>query len=304
MNKIKNRKLMVFIACMLVILLMGAPIQAQTSNIEWYKPYYNNSASLNLSANKHTDNFFDFDGKVDTTKYKAVLVKIVREKDEVYYYYPLNNGTVEGQVYLRFGKGTYQIEVNLVKPDPNPAVVSFDRLAKTTVENNKEDDRRYLDPSWGIESNDPVITDKAIEITKNAKTDYERVKAVHDWVSKNIKYDIEKYRQNKLYDNEGALKALTTRQGLCRDYSNLTTALCRTIGIEAKTVIGQAGQNGKFYGHAWNEVKVGKRWISMDTTWDAGTVSNNKFTPRFSTKYFDMDPKEFNKTHVKAQDLY
>jgi transglutaminase-like putative cysteine protease len=115
---------------------------------------------------------------------------------------------------------------------------------------------------------------------------------------------MDKYLQKKLYDNDGAVKLLETKKGLCRDYSNLTTALLRAVKIEAKTVIGQAGITGNMYGHAWNEVKVGHKWFSIDTTWDAGVIRNKEFVPKFSQKYFDMNQNEFNKTHVKTSDVY
>jgi len=300
----RNKKLYMITAYVLIMMFMALPAQAaQTLNINWFAPYYDNTASVILPESGQADTSFSFQGEIDS-KYKAVLVKIVKGQDSVYYYYPVNNNTVSGQVYLRFGKGTYQVEINVVKPDPNPAVIAFDKLARTSIENTAEGDGRYLLPSWGIESDNQAIVKLANQITKDIKTDYDKIKAVHNWVSKNITYDMEKYKQGKFYDNEGAVKALETKKGLCRDYSNLTTALLRAVGIEARTVIGQAATNGSWYGHAWTEAKVGDRWISMDTTWDAGNIKNGGFVPKFSEKYFDMAQTEFDKTHKKTMDVY
>ncbi len=84
------------------------------------------------------------------------------------------------------------------------------------------------------------------------------------------------------------MKALRTRKGLCRDYANLTTAMCRALGLEARTVIGLAGAGSTSSGHAWNEVKVGNRWVSMDAVW----------------KCFDPSAGEFQETHRKTQEVY
>jgi len=114
----------------------------------------------------------------------------------------------------------------------------------------------------------------------------------------------EKYKRGIFYSNDGALVTLQQQKGLCRDYANLTTALCRAVGIEARTVIGQTVLNGSKFGHAWNEIKVKDRWISLDTTWDAGRLQNGKFIPSFSRKYFDPPEKVFFSTHQKSQILY
>ncbi len=304
MKNILKKNAFITIAYVLILSFLALPANAQPVNLYWYKPYYDNTASVTLPADDQTDIYFGFKANIDS-KYEAVLVKVVLNSDEVYYYYPAKQNTVEGTVYLRFGKGAYQVEINVVKPNPkNPGTIVFERLAKTTIVNTAEGDLRYLLPSWGIESDNQEIIDKANEITRGIKDDYKKAEAIHDWVSKNITYDMEKYKQNRVYDNEGAVKALQTRKGLCRDYSNLTTALFRAIGIEARTVIGEAFTNGRWYGHAWNEVKIGDKWISMDTTWDAGVVTDNKFVPKFSRQYFDPAQKEFDKTHRKTQEVY
>ncbi len=289
---------------LMILLLLAMPAEAKTLAVNWYKPYYEHTNSITLPADDQIDTAFSFQGQIDA-KYNAVLIRVAKDDDETYYYYPANNNAIEGKVFLRFGQGTYQVEINLVKPNPeNPAEMKFDWLAKTQMENIGAGDGRYLLPSWGIESDNQEIINKAREITAGIKDDYNKVKAIHDWVSKNISYDIERYNANKVYDNEGAVKALQIKKGLCRDYSNLITALARAIGLEARTVIGEANGGGKWYGHAWNEVKAGGRWISMDATWAAGKVKGDKFIPQFSRKYFDLSPEIFNQTHRETQPAY
>ncbi len=286
------------------VVFLALPVQAKPVEVNWYQPYYEHQAALTLPVDDRVDTAFVLSGQIDD-KYNALLVRVARGADETYYYLPARKNQVEGSVYLRFGKGNYKVEINLVKPNPDdPAVIQFDRLAGTQLENTAEADRRNLLPSWGIESDDPAIVSKAREITKGLKDDYQKVKAIHDWVTKNISYDVVKYKAGRFYDNEGAVKALNSKTGLCRDYSNLTAALLRAVGIEAKTVTGEAGNSGSWYGHAWNEAKVGGRWISLDTTWDAGYVRGSSFISRYSSKYFDQEAGLFNRTHKKAADAF
>ncbi|MHB9095075.1 MAG: transglutaminase domain-containing protein, partial [Eubacteriales bacterium] len=288
----------------LLLVLLSVPAVAKSLKIVWYNPYYDHLASINLPKGDRVDTYFTMQGTVNS-KYTAVLVRTVYNKDEVYYYYPVNKNSVEGQVYLRFGQGTYQVEVNLVKPNPkNPGKILFDKLAKTELQNTQITNQRYLLPSWGVESENLLIRGKAAEITKDIGDNYLKVRAIHDWVSKNISYDMEKYNQKKFFDNQGALKTLQNKKGLCGDYASLTTALCRAVGIDAKIVVGQVSSNSDWNGHAWNEIKVSDRWVIVDTGWDSGFVKDNKFIPYFRTTNFDPSSSEFYKTHRKIQEKY
>ncbi len=279
------------------------PANAKAVEPTWYTPYYNQVASLELPTDDQVGKQFSFKGTVGAN-YQAVLVKVVKDNNEVYYNYPVKNSQVEGKVYLRFGQGSYQVTFNLVKPNANPDLIKFEALAVIELENQTIEDQRYLLPSWGIESDNPEIIQKAQEITKGIKGDYQKAQAIYGWVSKNIAYDVVKYQLNQVYDNEGAVKALKTKKGLCRDYANLVTALLRATGIEAKTVLGQAGTAGNLYGHAWNEAKVNGRWLTMDATWDAGTIKNNKFIQKSTKKYFDLSAQIFGASHQKTTDLF
>src|SRR5699024_12592430 len=66
------------------------------------------------------------------------------------------------------------------------------------------DDKRDLLPSRGTESDDPVIIDKAEEITKGLDSDREKAKAIYEYVAKNIDYDDEKFEDDvfNLDDND------------------------------------------------------------------------------------------------------
>lgn len=286
-----------------VSLATATPAEAKAVKPQWFAPYYDNTAVLELPADDQVAEQFSFTGELKSN-YRAVLVKVNYKEEEVYYYYPAQAGKVAGKVYLRFGQGTYRVEFNLVKPGTDPSTLEFDNLAIMDLEQKSGQDQRYLAPSWGIESDNQEILKLAGEITKGQNNDYQKVRAIHDWVSSNIQYDVKKYTAKEFYDNQGAVQTLRNKKGLCRDYANLVTALLRASGLEARTVLGKAGGNGNWYDHAWNEALVGGRWVALDATWDAGNLKNGQFTNKFSRKYFDMSGDLLVTSHKSGEEVY
>ena len=159
----------------------------------------------------------------------------------------------------------------------------------------------YLLPDWKSQSDDPSIVAQAETITGGISGDYEKAKAIHEWVCRNISYGS---------GRTIAADVLQDRVSVCEGYTNLTVALLRASGIPAKYAHGFAlGSTGRkrpevFYdisnteaNHAWTEAFVDGRWIIMDTTWDSTTG-------RYRTgnyKYFDISLREISKSHKYAR---
>ena len=62
-----------------------------------------------------------------------------------------------------------------------------------------------------------------------------------------------------------ALQVLATRRGDCNEHTQLYLALARAAGIPARSAVGLAYLDGKFYYHAWPEVYLGS-WVAVDPT--------------------------------------
>lgn len=121
---------------------------------------------------------------------------------------------------------------------------------------------KYTAPTEKIQSNDAEIKTKALEITFNAKTELEAVAGIVKWVYENIEY-IESNETEVL----SAKQVLEKKQGMCGDFSMLTAALLRSIGIPTKYVKGEIFTGTKFTPHAWLEVYVPESgWIPIDPT--------------------------------------
>ena len=117
----------------------------------------------------------------------------------------------------------------------------------------------YLKPSKNCQSNSDYIKKLAKHITKGYKTKLAKAKAIYYWVRDNIEYS---YYYNSKY---GAKKSISKKLGNCVDQSHVMVALCRASKIPARYVHGKCKfVSGRWIGHVWTQVKVGKKWYVAD----------------------------------------
>jgi hypothetical protein len=120
----------------------------------------------------------------------------------------------------------------------------------------------FLLPEEYIESGDPVLVEKAREITAGSQDSWEAAKRISRWVAENIGYAIP--------GGGTARKTYDMKAGECGAHSFLVAAFCRAVGIPARVVWGcmYAPQNGGSFGqHGWNEIYMGDAgWIPVDAT--------------------------------------
>ncbi|NLF67880.1 MAG: transglutaminase domain-containing protein [Candidatus Anammoximicrobium sp.] len=89
--------------------------------------------------------------------------------------------------------------------------------------------RPYLGVSPSIETTHPEIRRLAGEIVQGQTADWNKVRAVYDWVRANVRYQFDP-------ELKGALAALRAGQGDCEELTSLFIALCRSHGIPARSV--------------------------------------------------------------------
>lgn len=118
--------------------------------------------------------------------------------------------------------------------------------------------QKYLESTSFIQCKDKRIVKLAKEITRSSKDDWDKVKDITDWVSRNIE-------DAPTVTMPSALDVLELRQGDCNEHSVLFVALARAIGIPSDIVVGLVYIDGGFYYHAWAKVWVGT-WIAVDPT--------------------------------------
>ena len=89
--------------------------------------------------------------------------------------------------------------------------------------------------------------------------EYERVKAIHDYVALNIKYD-NKTANSISHTAEGAL---FNGLAVCDGYAAAFKMLLNAAGIESLVIYGDTQEGA----HAWNQVKIEDEWYNVDVTW-------------------------------------
>lgn len=182
-------------------------------------------------------------------------------------------------------------------------------IGKMDLELDKES---YAEERKNILSYQDEIKKKALEVTQNCTTDYEKCKAIHDWISSNVWYDMDIFYGGE-YKPQDAISVLKNKKGVCAGYANLTVEMLRSINIPAKKVrglsLGLGMSRNWIYdvlqtpksNHAWAEAYVDGKWIILDTTWDSQNIyENGEFGAQKPIRdtYFDPSLETFSKDHL------
>lgn len=204
-------------------------------------------------------------------------------------------GVCSGQLWLPFGPGEYRVTVCSPPRDNNlQGWVGF------KVRNTGRQDFRSLAPIDWVDWDQTEVLHLARELYVKDQT--ATVTAIHDWVAQNIDYDVATSRSVNI-PQKRASEVLRSRSGVCEHFSRLLAALCRANAIPATIVQGYLRREGESWpaepNHAWNEVLVNGRWVTVDATWDAGYIEGSRFVKSFSRTYLDPDPSVLASTHRK-----
>ncbi|MEG1988476.1 MAG: transglutaminase-like domain-containing protein [Oscillibacter sp.] len=119
------------------------------------------------------------------------------------------------------------------------------------------------------------VVKTAKTITKNSKTDLEKVTAVFDYVVDNFTYDYELAKNVKSGYVPVVDAVLKSKKGICFDYAAVMASMLRSQKIPCKLVVGYAGEvyhawiNVYIQGEGWVDKAIyfdGKSWSLMDPT--------------------------------------
>lgn len=226
-------------------------------------------------------------GETSNKKIKALVVKDTYQE---WFEINLDKGKFDKDIWLTEGKGTYEITIMV-----NIEGRKYSYGPSTKVE-NIADVNRFLVPVKDVDSNDKSINDLAARLTRLSENDRDRAKNLYNWVTKNIKYDYDKYRRQLAgnYDDVyGALNTIKTKKGVCYDFATLYAAMGRSLGMQVKVVRGNFKSGSRLEYHAWNEVYLSEedKWIKLDATFGYALNKN----------YFDN--KDFDKDHIKIDEF-
>lgn len=188
------------------------------------------------------------------------------------YDYPL---VPNGKYSLQMGNGNYKIFIGeQVTGKTYKAVASED--IKLDLKDTKI---AFLQSTYMINWHSQTkAVAKANELTKQLKTDREKLDAVYDYIVNNIfyDYDLAKTVQSGYLPNLDV--TYDKASGICYDYATMMAAMLRSVDLPTKLVMGFHKDDLETY-HAWNEVYVDGRWLTIDTTYDAVKVQAGSMTP-------------------------
>ena len=117
---------------------------------------------------------------------------------------------------------------------------------------------------------DTKTMELANEICADCDTDEEKVKAIYEWMIRNFEYD---YECEPIVQCFNVRKTLSTRKGICYDFSHLYAALCRSQNIPCYVVDGDKRDNAQYH-HTWNRVYFDNSWWNIDVTFDIIQTKN------------------------------
>lgn len=117
----------------------------------------------------------------------------------------------------------------------------------------------YLLPSRYCESD--RFGQMATEITDGQLLGYDQVKAIETWLHTTIRYE-----PGSSDIPVSAAEVNLRQSGVCRDLSHLGIALCRSLSIPARLVVGYLYGLEPMDLHAWFEAYIAGRWYTFDAT--------------------------------------
>ncbi len=127
------------------------------------------------------------------------------------------------------------------------------------VQELPDDVLKYLLPSRYCEAEQ--FGQLATEITTGQKPGYDQVSAIETWIRRSLYYNAQ---FSDLFVS--AAEVNNRQSGVCRDFAHLGIALCRSLSIPARMVVGYLHALEPMEMHAWFEAFVAGRWYTFDAT--------------------------------------
>ena len=108
------------------------------------------------------------------------------------------------------------------------------------------------------------MQEKARAIVGNAAPGYAQVEKIRAWIQQHLVY-----QYGVSTATTDAIDTLGHGAGVCRDFAHVGIALCRSLRIPARIVVGYFYLLDLMDLHAWFEAFVGGRWYTFDATQQA-----------------------------------
>ncbi|RCX15465.1 transglutaminase superfamily protein [Anaerobacterium chartisolvens] len=196
-------------------------------------------------------------------------LKCMVQKQSNAYYYDLASGD---SFPLQFGNGEYTIAIL-----ENVEGKKYRIIKKDTVNLQlKNQNDVFLTSIKLINWNENAdAVKKAKELTRDSKTDMDKVIAIYEYVTRQIAYDNKKISLIGPDYMPVIDEVLKDRKGICYDYCSLFAAMLRSVSVPTKLIMGHKNDIETY--HSWNGVYIKEKgkWLTIDTAYDSILLQRN-----------------------------
>jgi len=191
-----------------------------------------------------------------------------------YYQYNITGDGAYTTLPLQSDSGSYRIRFM-----ENISGSSYAELCSTEISATVSGLGCYAYPNQYVNyTRTSAAVTKAKSLCAKSTSNAAKVTAVYQYITANIKYDYAKASSVQSGYLPNVDSTLSSKKGICFDYSALMAAMCRSQGIPTRLVIGTASVGY----HAWNEVYL-NGWKRYDSTFGAAGQSVSSYT---AEKYY------------------
>ncbi|WP_461614477.1 transglutaminase domain-containing protein [Clostridium sp. Marseille-QA1073] len=214
-----------------------------------------------------------------------------------------------------FDKETYDVDSmnNILKANEletlNSSVKRYTITKYDILNTFLKIDFRYVDSVEELKRKEKLVNEKVHEIVKNTITnemgEYEKEKALYDYLVNNCEYDMDTFNSGVLDKNNDEYSALINGLSMCKGYAQAMNRLLKAANIESKIVIGDIidaeEPDKEKLGHAWNIVKINGKNYHIDATWDSTYTHMYNET---SDYFFNLSDEEIESTRTWKRKSY
>ncbi len=171
-------------------------------------------------------------------------------------------------------------------------LISAQERALSIINTHADPDYFLKDPLKDTmkESEFRELKNAAVSATEGCATQYDKIKAITEFVAERTFYDYKYISDKKKYPtNVEPYKVYAQKRTVCAGYARLVRTLLISLGIPCMDLIGNNHEYNAAYDGANN------RWVFLDATW----CSKNAYTADdvfayggHSVQYFDMTPQK------------
>jgi len=153
------------------------------------------------------------------------------------------------------------------------------------------------------------------KLTKPFDDKMEKARAIYDWITGNITYDVKMARSGNISKNSGD-EVLLYRKAVGIGFATLFQDMCSSADIRCltadgfiKNTIEDINEKSSEINHSWDVVQLGQspdKWFYVDAAFGSGSVdaTGKIFTRSFTSGYFFANKQLFNWQHFPDNEAW